>query len=257
VESIPTSRSALVAWLRAPIVALTFLTIVPIGKRITVADDELPRAIGFFPLIGLLLGLATAGIGLGLSSRMTPTLGAIVAAAWMALVTGALHLDGVGDLFDAVAGARGDRKRALAILRDPRMGSAGTVALVLVLLMQVAATARIIESAQWTALVVAPLVSRALVVPLVALFAPARGDGRAYAFAPGPGPGRVAIVVALGIVVPVLVVASPGVAPLGAAFLATTAVVLVARSVLGGMTGDVYGAAIALSEVAFLATCAG
>ncbi|MDZ4693943.1 MAG: adenosylcobinamide-GDP ribazoletransferase [Deltaproteobacteria bacterium] len=44
--------------------------------------------------------------------------------------------------------------------------------------------------------------------------------------------------------------------PLFAGFLATAVVVLVARSVLGGMTGDVYGAAIALSEVAFLAACA-
>lgn len=256
VEMIQPSRTDIVAWLRAPLVALSFLTIVPIGKRITVSGDELPRAIGFFPLVGALLGLGTIGIAWMLSQRTSPTLVAIVATAWSALATGALHLDGVGDLSDAVAGARGDRKRALEILRDPRMGSAGTVALVLVLLLQVAATVQLCESGRWMLLLMAPVVSRALVVPAMVLFEPARSDGRAHAFVPGRRSGLVALALAVLLTVPGLVVWFPGVSPLFAGFLATAVVVLVARSVLGGMTGDVYGAAIALSEVAFLAACA-
>ena len=244
----------IVAWLRAPLVTLTFLTVLPIGKRITVGQDELPRAIGFFPLIGLLLGATCAGIAWLLSSRTSPALVAIVASAWMALATGALHWDGLGDLADALAGARGDRERALAILRDPRMGSAGTVALVLGLLMQVAAIARLSESGQWMALVLAPVVSRAFVVPAVVLLPRARPDGRAQAFATSQASKTVALLLAGLLSVPLLTHWFPGAVPLCAAFTAMLAVVWVAQRTLGGMTGDVYGAAIVLSEVAFLAT---
>jgi adenosylcobinamide-GDP ribazoletransferase len=71
---------------------------------------------------------------LALGARVDPWLGALLALLAWVWVTGALHLDGLCDLADALGAAHGDRNRLLAVLADPHVGAFGVVALVLQLL---------------------------------------------------------------------------------------------------------------------------
>src|SRR5204863_9798532 len=93
-------------------------------------------SIAFFPRIGLILRLASAGSAALLRDRLQlpPHLWwALLLVALHALLTGALHLDGLSDVVDGLGGSRGDRERALEIMKDPRAGAFGVVALVLLL----------------------------------------------------------------------------------------------------------------------------
>ena len=114
--------------MRGLILAIQFLTRLPTPALAEFRPQELARAAIWFPLVGLLLGSLLAA-ALWLGGRVDPWLGALLALlAWIAL-TGALHLDGLADLADALGAAHGDRDRLLAVLADPHMGVFGATAL--------------------------------------------------------------------------------------------------------------------------------
>ena len=120
--------------------ALSFLTRVPCGKS-PVSPQALFWASAWFPAIGGLLGLAASGVLLGLD-RAGPLVASVATVAFLALVTGAFHEDGLADSADALGGAF-DRPKLFAILKDSRIGSFGGTALILVLLLRITALAKL------------------------------------------------------------------------------------------------------------------
>jgi adenosylcobinamide-GDP ribazoletransferase len=120
--------------------ALAFLTRIPCGKR-PVTPQALAWAPAWFPAVGYLLGLA-GGLVFACFDRAGSLVAATVTVAFLALVTGALHEDGLADSADALGGAF-DRSKLFAILKDSRIGSFGATALVLVLLLRVVALAKL------------------------------------------------------------------------------------------------------------------
>src|SRR5262245_58963676 len=166
--------------------------------------------------------------------------------AWK-LVTGGLHLDGLADCLDGFMG--GDRERRLAIMRDSRIGTFGALGLILVLVLEIAAVAELPLTFRWRLLLVAPAVGRAVPPVLARLFAAARQEGQGAAF--------VATVGAAGSVIALVVAAAVAVVLLGvigalstmvAMLVAIGAAWFVARR-LGGITGDVLGAAVETTEL--------
>ena len=117
--------------LRPFLVALQFLTRLPIHLPETPDECEIGQSLLYYPLVGLLLGLILAALAWAIwdSSSM---LHAALLAAWV-LMTGALHLDGFADSADAWVGGQGSCERTLAIMKDPYCGPAGAVALILLL----------------------------------------------------------------------------------------------------------------------------
>ena len=238
--------------------ALRFLTRLPVpGPALERVD--LGRALAWFPVAGAALGAILAGAAWLLAPRLAPAVLAVVVVALLAGLSGGLHLDGLADVADGLGGGHGDRARTLAIMRDSRIGAFGGVALVLVLLVKVAAISELLGrgGAEW-ALLCAPVLARTGTVPLVVLFPYARPEGLGRAFHDGGGARELAIAAVLGLVTLGLAAAAaaglrvilPALAGLGAAGL----VALACRRRLGGLTGDVYGAAIELAEAAFLLT---
>jgi adenosylcobinamide-GDP ribazoletransferase len=210
------------------------------------------------PAVGLALGLVAAAMGLGLRELGAPLLlAAVVTVATPVVLTRGLHLDGLADTADGL-GSYGDRETALAIMRKPDIGPFGVVTLVLVLLTQVAAATSVLAY-PWPA--AAAAVVAAVAAGRVAIaFAcrrgvrPARPDGLG-ALVAGTVPTTVCVVAGL-VVAAVAVPAVPGhpwQGPLavGLAILAVLALVRHATRRLGGVTGDVLGAA---TEVAVTAT---
>jgi adenosylcobinamide-GDP ribazoletransferase len=239
--------------IRPLVVAVAFLTRLPIPTG-PVLDRDLGRSVGFFPLAGLLLGLVVTGVAYGLSGSLPSLMIAVLVVALHATLTGALHLDGLGDLFDGLAGGRGDRDQTLAIMRDGRVGAKGAVALILVLMAKVAAVDALLDAREargFLALIAFPVVARWAVTPQIVLFPYARVEGLGRAFAGEAR--RKELVLATASVAVLAVALGPVVAKeAAAALLVSIAIALWLRSRLGGLTGDVYGATIELTEAAAL-----
>ena len=249
--------------LRALLAALSFLTRLPVGRSLVLAPEELGRALYFFPLVGAALGAALWLVERALRGHLSAELLAIALTAVLAALTGGLHLDGVADVCDGLAGGRGDRERALAIMHDSRIGALGALALVLLLFAKVIALRDALElaprhSAQL--LIAFPAIARAAVVPLIALIPYARAEGLGAAFHAHAGMRHVLLAMLAVLAVAAIAFAS-SIAPrmlvaIGAALALATAFGLCLRRRLGGLTGDAYGAAIELAELAFLVACA-
>ena len=239
--------------IRALLVAFGFLTRFPVPTG-EVREKDLGRSLAFFPLVGLALGLILAGSERLLAQKLPASVSAVGIVALLALLTAGLHLDGLGDVVDGLSGSKGDRSRALEIMKDGSVGAHGAVAIVLVLAAKIAAVFELVSRHGDGRLLVAfPLAARWAVAPLIIIFPYLRPEGLGSAFKANAGVLELAIATVL---------AAGGLAWLGersfvpALAAAGTALGagLYVRFRLGGLTGDAYGAAIELAEVAFLVT---
>lgn len=231
--------------------ALTTLTRLPWPTG-PLRADWLARAAKYFPLVGALVGLA-AGLVLMASAQLWPRpIPALLAIAAALLVTGALHEDGLADVADA-AGAR-DRAAKLAIMKDPRLGAFGGLSLVVILGLKVAVLSSLPAPDAAIALVGAGAVSRLWAVVVMARTAYA-GDRELAKLDHGiEGPSGTEIVIAAALALPPLLLLDLGgaLAGLGLSALAAACIAIPVCRALGGHTGDVLGATVAVAEVAFL-----
>ena len=118
---------------RPALVAVQFLTRLPVRLEPPPSGREVGRSLLWYPAVGLLLGAVVWVAAALLSPLATPLAAALVLAVWVAS-TGALHLDGLADTADAWVGGGGDRERTLAIMKDPHIGPVAVAAIVCVLL---------------------------------------------------------------------------------------------------------------------------
>jgi adenosylcobinamide-GDP ribazoletransferase len=251
--------------LRSLALALSFLTRIPVRTG-EVAPAESAASLPSFPIVGALIGALLWALQLLLTPLFGAWLSALVLVAASALITGALHLDGVADLCDGLGGGRGDRNRVLDIMRDPRVGAHGAAGLVIVITGKLLATHELIgrgSAPSWTwAIALAPLWARFTCVLAIKAFPYARPSGLGLAFHVHARTRHVvlaAVPSALAIALTVRAGATP--ALLASALLASAVLSLsLARRVhhlLGGITGDVHGACIELCELVVLfAACA-
>ncbi len=243
--------------------ALAFLTRLPVQAREPAFRLRGARAVWAWPVAGALIGL----LG-GLAGAVAAVLGAsggvaaAVILATMALVTGALHEDGLADTFDGLAGGR-TRAERLEIMRDSRIGSFGALALILVTIARWSAlttvlTAPTADTALSPALglLAAAAVSRLpMGLALLALTA-ARSDGLAHGLGKPPVENALAAL-AIALTLALLAAGGTGLLAFLLALLATAPLFAWARARIGGQTGDVLGASQQIAEMAFLATLAG
>jgi adenosylcobinamide-GDP ribazoletransferase len=214
--------------------AVAFLTRLPVG-----GGALTPRAAAWFPVVGTALG-ALVGV-VALNDLVPPLVAGALAVALELVVTGALHVDGLADSADGLGGR--DRERALAIMRDHSIGAYGASALTVNLLLKAAALG---ASEELLPIVAAYALSRAAPLPLAAALPYARADGTGRALdrlPPWIAVAGVAPAVALGALAPVTI---------AAAAVTAAAVWWLARTKLGGVTGDVLGAAVELTATAAL-----
>jgi len=243
--------------------ALSLFTAIPAGAPRDLDAAGTARAVFWLPALGLLLGLVAAGgmacVAAGGASAERRLLGAAVAVALLALLTGGLHLDGLADTADGL-GSRRPAAEALAIMRRPDIGPLGVVALVLVILVQVTALAAVPPG--WpaaAALVLAVVTGRAAAVLATGLPA-ARPGGLGALVAGRTGrAGRAATGLALlcavipaGVALGGLAGALHGLIAALAGMAAGGLLAWTARRRLGGLTGDVFGAIIELSSAIVL-----
>ena len=237
--------------------AVTFLTAVRLpDPGAAAAPADLWASMGFYPLVGLVLGLLAWGVYAALLFAVTPLVAAALVIVGLELATRALHLDGLMDSADGyLSGA--PRDRALEIMKDSRVGAMGVFAAVAVMIVKVSALASLARPGAALGLIVGLSAARLLPALDVRFFAYARREGTGAAFAgagttDGPVVSAVAFAAVVAIVVGVLAHGGVG-APLGLLlFAATVALTLGVQALvgrrLGGLTGDVYGLGVELVE---------
>ena len=130
--------------LRLAFIALQFLTRVPVPRWVGFEPAWLTACLRHFPLVGAGVGLIAAAVLWGALWLWPPTVAAALSVAATVWLTGAFHEDGLADTCDGLGGAV-SRERALAIMKDSRIGSYGAVALVLALVLKVATVAALTE----------------------------------------------------------------------------------------------------------------
>lgn len=222
------------------ILALQFMTRLPL-PAIAADRADFARAMRWFPAAGLVVGGCVAGAVWTLG-RVDPWLGALGGlAAWVGM-TGALHLDGLGDMADAAGAGHKDPARIKAVLSDPHIGSFGVVAIVMQLLAKLVLL-HDVGDALW----LVPIAVAARVGPLVwTLVLPPLHEGLGTLFRDGVGWGHVAVwggVLAVALPsAPWLMVTVPAIG-LWALWIARR---------IGGISGDGHGAGIELVETALL-----
>jgi adenosylcobinamide-GDP ribazoletransferase len=232
------------------LVAARYLTIVPLPGAAHAPIESLGRSAAWFPIVGLALGLVLVAVDRLTGWLFSPLLGALLTVTAWKLLTGGVHLDGLADCLDGLTGR--DVEQRLAIMRDSRIGAFGTIGLILFLMLEIVALAELLPPTRGSALFAAPVIARATPAVLAALFRPARPDGQGAAFHAGVRPSAVALGLVAALVAAVFALGGFGVAAAAAGLVAAVAVAAVIAPRLGGITGDVLGAAVEVSEVAVL-----
>ncbi len=248
--------------LRLFFVALQFLTRVPTPRWVGFEPDWLNRSARYFPLVGSVVGVVAAAVLWAASLLFPPVVAVLLSMTATLLMTGGFHEDGLADTWDALGGAV-DRERALAIMKDSRIGSYGALALLAVLGLKAAALTALAGTGMalvTPVLLLAHTASRAAAVTLIRVL-PYAGDlAHAKAKPLARSVSVIEVTVAIGwalLFAAVLVAQNPSqIAHAGMALLVAAAGTLWSfcwlRARLGGYTGDTLGATQQLTELAML-----
>ncbi|MEE9412280.1 MAG: adenosylcobinamide-GDP ribazoletransferase [Methylococcales bacterium] len=240
---------------RSFLVALQFLTILPVYfKRLPDARTT-GDSLVYYPLVGLIIGLLLVLVGWAGNHLPTNLCAVFILVCWV-VITGALHLDGLADSADAWLGGLGDRTRTLAIMKDPACGPIAVVTLVLLLLMKFVALQQIVFAESWLLLSMVPVLGRSTLVLLFISTPYVRTNGLGSQLAEQLSQRKGMMVVLLTAFV---MIALSG---LSALLILLIVVFLFygLRSMmlkrLGGTTGDTAGAMVEISETVLLVVAA-
>lgn len=233
--------------MRSLILAIQFLTRLPTPQVEDYSKQELSSTSPWFPVVGIIVGVfVTAWITI--STFIDPWLGALFGLIAWTWVTGALHLDGLADLTDALGAAHRDPQRFLQVMRDPHIGTFGVVALTITLISKLVLLYVLIAHHQlnWFVLPLICAWSRLGAVTWSA-WLPSLHQGSGESFAWKTNNALIVISALILLAVCALMAPSLCVAPL---VLALWWAFL--RYRVGGMTGDCLGAGIEVSEIGLL-----
>ncbi|MEE9424389.1 MAG: adenosylcobinamide-GDP ribazoletransferase [Methylococcales bacterium] len=237
--------------LKSFLVALQFLTILPVYFKQFPDAKTTGGSIVYYPLIGVIIGLLLVFVGLAGNHLPANICASLILVCWV-VITGALHLDGLADSADAWLGGLGDRTRTLAIMKDPACGPFAVVTLVLLLLVKFVALQQIVLSESWLFLVIVPVLARSMPVLLFITTPYVRTNGIGNQLAKHL-PYRASVIVLL--FAALIVFGLLGFRGVQLIFILICLFIVLRMLMIlriGGMTGDTAGATLEISEIAML-----
>jgi adenosylcobinamide-GDP ribazoletransferase len=227
--------------------ALQFLTIIPIKLRV-LKEEKLCSSMFYFPLVGLLLGMALVGINsillkLGFEQFAT----SIILVVILTGLTGGLHLDGLSDTSDALLSAK-SREEMLTIMRDSHIGAMGALAIICIVLLKISFLSSISANLRPISLILMCVLGRWSMVFSMFLFPYARKEGKAKAFIEGI---NFKILISAALMALACVFFTGRIKGVFIFMIVTAAAYLIAKFInhkLNGITGDTLGAINELTE---------
>jgi adenosylcobinamide-GDP ribazoletransferase len=231
--------------------ALQFLTIISIPWRREVSPEELGRSAGYFPVVGLIIGLILVGLnwlfGLILPAAVVSAL-LIVS---LVVITGVLHLDGFADTCDGIAGHKTTEDR-WQVMHDSRVGGFSIVGIVLLLLVKYVSLNSIPLPLMMTTLVLMPVISRWATVYAIFAYPYAKPSGLGKAFKQGTSWPRFTMATLIALAVAIGLAQLIGLAIMFLIWVMTVVMAAYLKSKFSGLTGDTYGAINEVTEVGVL-----
>ena len=228
--------------------AFGLLTTLPFGMPEDWFPGDSGRAGIWYPVVGIVIGvliwLVWQTLNLYFPSLIVGVLTLVV---WVAL-TGGLHLDGLADCCDGLF-VSATPERRLEIMKDPHLGTFGCIGLLLLLFSKAAALSALTSSSSFS-IILAATISRWLILP-AGLLPLARSDGMAADFSAGLQRGAIFITALLPLGL-AFFLGTQGFIGVLAALLAASAVLGLAYAGIKGVTGDVFGMLVEVTETAVL-----
>lgn len=239
-------------WIKRFLLIIQFLTRIPVNIQIEIEEDDFGKGVVFFPLVGLIIGAVSGSIYYVFSRFSYGLVPIIFSMLSGVLITGALHIDGLADTCDGIFSAR-NKERMLEIMRDSRIGTNGAIAIIFDFMLRIAILNLFNEKQALLAILVAPIVSRTLTAIIIYTSTYARAEGGlGKLFIGKVSLGVASLAVAIGLVLTYISLGFYGLI----AFILSLIVVIIFRahvySKIGGITGDVLGAANEISEISFI-----
>jgi adenosylcobinamide-GDP ribazoletransferase len=230
--------------------ALRFLTIIPLpgGK---LSPGEVGRSIAYFPAVGAIIGLILVGLNWLFGLILPPAIVNILLVVSLAIISGALHLDGFVDTCDGMVGHKTVAQRR-RVMKDSRAGAFGIIGVSLLLLVKYVSLNSVPESWLVPTLLLMPVLSRWAMVYAVFIYPYARASGLGKAFKRETS--RVVFLVATVIALAIAVIPAQfaGLVIMFGVWVIVTAIAYYLKSRFGGLTGDSYGAINETAEVLVL-----
>lgn len=239
---------------KAAAFALGFLTILPVPKRMAqeISARDLAASLGFYPLVGCILGILSLCFAYPLSGVVPLPILAVLVTILHAMLTRFFHLDGLADLADGLWGGYTPERR-LEIMKDSHTGSFGAAAVSLILLLKSASYFSLLSLNAWPVLVMVPTLSRTSVVVAAWGSSYARKEGGlGRAFLDHMKLGDLVTAALLGAAISCSASIVPAAPMLITAVVCGRALKWLAHRMLGGVTGDVLGAVNELTEAVLL-----
>lgn len=235
-------------WLRLFLIAIQFLTRLPVPDKLQTSEETLGKATKFFPLVGVMVGAGASLIFWPLQLLLPHSAAALCAIIFTAFITNGFHEDGLADTFDGFGGGW-TKEQALEIMRDSRLGTYGALALAFLILGKYSFLSALAPGQVWRWLIVAHTASRWTVLPLCAWLPYARAEGQGKLVAKQIGKAEI-FIGSLTLFITVLLLSWQSAL---AAVLVTGLALLLSglyyRARLSGITGDCLGATNQLTEV--------
>lgn len=236
---------------QAFLIALQFLTRLPVRLSVLPSDRALGFSLLFYPVVGLLIGSILVALGWLLHDTPPLVAAALLGAVWV-ILTGGLHLDGLADSADAWMGGMGNVEKTLSIMKDPNCGAAGVTAISLLIFLKIAVLHSLLLAQEWVTLIFAAVLARTL-IPLLFLTTPyVRSQGLGTSLA-AHQPRKLNWTVI--IVLPIVMLSITGLhyfwLPLAAVGVFVSLRWIMMQRIQG-MTGDTAGALVELSELGII-----
>jgi len=234
-------------------VAVQFLTRIPVPRSLNSTESDIGKAAAFFPLVGVIVGGAAALVFVALQ-RILPLSAAVLCAVGFAtFLTNAFHEDGLADSFDGFGGGW-TKDRTLEIMRDSRIGTYGSLALIFLIFGKVMFLSALPPGQIWRWLIVGHTAARWTTLPLCVWLPYARAEGQGKLVAKQVGALEVIIGTFTLLIVSAILPWQVALAGFLVSGLVTVGTGLYYRARIQGITGDCLGATNQLTEIGLYLT---
>ncbi len=237
-----------VKMIKGLILCIQFLTRIPINIPVDFNKENLSRSTFFYPFTGMIIG-GIAGLVYYLASHVNTDIASFLAVTTIIIVTGGLHLDGLGDTFDGFLSAR-DRERILEIMKDSRIGTYGVVAIILDILLKYVVISNLNGNVPLF-LALSCGNGRLVSVIFMSFFKTARPGGIGDTLVKS-NPKKYALSGAILYSIMTFLINPWYLIPLGISLVYASFITVKTYKIIGGFTGDVYGASIETTEIVSL-----
>ncbi len=232
------------------LIALQFLTIIPFNIKKKIEDKDFGRSLGYFPIVGLLLGIFLSGVAYISMFLPTMVISSLILVAWT-VVTGGIHLDGFADTCDGFYGNR-RKEDILEIMRDSRIGTMGAAGIAILLLFKFAMLSSIRSEDLWKVLIMTVVFARWSQAFVCLTSTYARDEGKAKHFIEHVKRGDVFMGAIFILILNWFLIGIKGIILFTLLVITVLLFTKYVKRKIGGMTGDTIGATNEIAEASAL-----